>query len=162
MRREGELPRTFDPAGANRKAIIVGAMQRNDCDVAVIGAGPFGLAAAAHLKSANIETRVFGEPMSFWRHNMPQGMRLRSPWIASHIAHPENEHSLDAYAAVRGFAPHEQMLVDDFISYGCWFQQKVVPDVDTRKVRSVEQTHQTAPTVAVANHKGHSSPPASG
>ena len=37
------------------------------CDVAIIGAGPYGLSAAAHLKAADgLDVRVFGEPMSFW------------------------------------------------------------------------------------------------
>jgi FAD-dependent urate hydroxylase len=115
---------------------------RNDCDVAVIGAGPYGLATAAHLRSAKIATRVFGEPMSFWQHNMPEGMRLRSPWVASHIAHPGNENSLDAYAAMRGFAPVEQMPVNEFIRYGCWFQDQTVPDCDRRHVASVERAPQ--------------------
>lgn len=114
------------------------SIRRSDCEVAVIGAGPFGLAAAAHLKSAGIETQVFGEPMSFWRQSMPEGMKLRSPWIASHIAHPEDGYSLDAYAAMRGFEPLEQMPVNEFIRYGCWFQTQVVPDLDTRKVVSVQ------------------------
>jgi cation diffusion facilitator CzcD-associated flavoprotein CzcO len=118
----------------------VTATTGNDCEVAVIGAGPYGLAAAAHLKSAKIATRVFGEPMSFWRRHMPEGMRLRSPWIASHIAHPEQACSLDAYAATRGFAPLEQMPIDEFIRYGCWFQEQAAPDLDTRKVESVERT----------------------
>ncbi|MPZ56428.1 MAG: SidA/IucD/PvdA family monooxygenase [Rhizobiales bacterium] len=104
----------------------------------MIGAGPFGLAAAAHLTSANIATRVFGEPMSFWRNNMPEGMKLRSPWVASHIAHPNEEHALDAYAAMRDFAPMEQMPINEFIRYGCWFQAQAVPDLDTRKVALVE------------------------
>ena len=55
----------------------------DDCEVAVIGAGPYGLAVAAHLRSAAIGTRVFGRPMSFWREHMPKGMRLRSPWVAT-------------------------------------------------------------------------------
>ena len=55
------------------------ALFRDDCEVAVIGAGPYGLAVAAHLKAAAIATRVFGQPMSFWRDNMPRGMRLQSP-----------------------------------------------------------------------------------
>jgi cation diffusion facilitator CzcD-associated flavoprotein CzcO len=51
-----------------------------DCDVAIIGAGPYGLAAAAHLNAANgIDIRVLGRPMSFWDEQMPRGMRLRSP-----------------------------------------------------------------------------------
>jgi len=38
----------------------------SDCDVAVIGAGPYGLSAAAHLIAADgVHVRVFGRPMSF-------------------------------------------------------------------------------------------------
>ena len=70
---------------------------RNTCDVAIVGAGPYGLAAAAHLRAAGVETRIFGEPMSFWRSNMPHGMKLRSPWVATHFAHPHGGLSLDDY-----------------------------------------------------------------
>lgn len=114
-------------------------MNRNDCDVAVIGAGPYGLAAAAHLKAARIDARVFGQPMSFWKNNMPGGMWLRSPWIASHIAEPDGRYSLDDYAALRGFSPQEQLPIGDFIGYGEWFQQQAAPDLDTRKVTRVHR-----------------------
>jgi cation diffusion facilitator CzcD-associated flavoprotein CzcO len=117
-------------------------MHRNDCDVAVIGAGPYGLAAAAHLRAARIDTRVFGEAMGFWKNNMPKGMWLRSPWIASHIADPKGKHSLDHYASLRGFAPQEQLPIDDFVGYGEWFQQQIAPDLDTRKVVGVERMPQ--------------------
>ena len=39
----------------------------DETDIAIIGAGPHGLAAAAHLRRAGVECRVLGEPMSFWR-----------------------------------------------------------------------------------------------
>jgi cation diffusion facilitator CzcD-associated flavoprotein CzcO len=115
-------------------------MSRPDVEVAVIGAGPYGLASAAHLKSAQVATKVFGDPMSFWRQNMPDGMKLRSPWVASHIAHPNGDCSLEAYAQTRGFSPHEQMPVGEFIRYGLWFQENAVPDVDRRKVARVERS----------------------
>jgi len=35
-------------------------------EVAILGAGPYGLATAAHLRAVKIETCVFGEPMEFW------------------------------------------------------------------------------------------------
>ena len=118
---------------------MVKIMSRPDVEVAVIGAGPYGLATAAHLKSAQVATKVFGDPMSFWQQNMPEGMKLRSPWVASHIAHPNDEYSLEAYALTRGFARHEQMPVGEFIRYGRWFQENAVPDVDRRKVARVER-----------------------
>lgn len=50
------------------------------CDVAVVGAGPYGLSAAAHLvKVQGLEVKLFGEPMSFWERHMPDRMLLRSP-----------------------------------------------------------------------------------
>src|SRR5438094_7375253 len=58
-------------------------------DAIVIGAGPYGLAAAAALRSAGVDPHVFGEPMSFWMEHMPKGMLLRSPWGASHIRSEE-------------------------------------------------------------------------
>jgi hypothetical protein len=35
-----------------------------------------------------VPIRIFGEAMSFWRANMPSGMKLRSPWVGTHIADP--------------------------------------------------------------------------
>src|SRR5215472_17796598 len=80
------------------KQNVMRANLDDDCEVAVIGAGPYGLAVAAHLRAADISTRVFGRALSFWRENMPKGMRLRSPWIATQIADPDRRFSLDAFA----------------------------------------------------------------
>ena len=44
---------------------------RTDCEVAVIGAGPFGLAVASALKGAGVDTLTLGGAMSFWRDHMP-------------------------------------------------------------------------------------------
>ena len=44
-------------------------------DVAVIGAGPYGLSLAAQLAAAGMDFRVFGVPMQTWRQSMPAGMR---------------------------------------------------------------------------------------
>jgi cation diffusion facilitator CzcD-associated flavoprotein CzcO len=110
-----------------------------DCEVAVIGAGPYGLAIAAHLKAANIAIHVFGDPLSFWRDHMPKGMKLRSPWIASHISHPHGKFTLDEFAYHHGIEPVEDQLSrEQFISYGEWFRHQDVPAVDTRMVMRIE------------------------
>lgn len=46
-------------------------------DVFVIGAGPYGLTAAARFRAAGLNVRIFGGVMSF-RRAMPDGMLLRS------------------------------------------------------------------------------------
>jgi hypothetical protein len=50
------------------------SLSGTDCDVAIVGAGPYGL-------------------------QMSQGMLLRSPYIASNIADPERTLTLDGYRA---------------------------------------------------------------
>ena len=114
--------------------IAFNPVRSHDCDVAIIGAGPYGLAVAAHLRAAKIPIRVFGEALSFWRQNMPAGMKLRSPWIATHIADPAGRHQLDDYYREAGMEIPKLLPVESFTYYGRWFQQRVVPDLDSRAV----------------------------
>jgi cation diffusion facilitator CzcD-associated flavoprotein CzcO len=111
---------------------------RDDCEVAVVGAGPYGLSLGAHLNSVGIDTRVLGRPMSFWRENMPKGMKLRSPWAATHIVDPDNLLTLDAFAAVTSLGRPDPLPLEDFVRYGDWFQKTALPDLDTRGVAKVE------------------------
>ena len=52
-------------------------------DVAIVGAGPYGLSLAAHLTHLGPGLRVFGRPMDSWRRHMPKGMLLKSDGFAS-------------------------------------------------------------------------------
>src|SRR5204863_7106132 len=47
-------------------------------EVVIVGAGPYGLAVAAHLRAAGVAPRVFGETMGYWREHMPRDMARRS------------------------------------------------------------------------------------
>src|SRR5436305_15172924 len=105
--------------------------------VAIIGSGPYGLAAAAHLRAAGVESRVFGEPMGFWQ-QMPVGMWLRSAWDASHIGSPGGSLSLDEYQSAARVRLRMPLPLDDFVRYGLWFQDRVAPEVDRRKVVSID------------------------
>jgi cation diffusion facilitator CzcD-associated flavoprotein CzcO len=109
------------------------------CDVAILGAGPYGLSAAAHLNTVKgLEVRVFGEPMSFWDRNMPVGMFLRSNWSASQIADPNRSLTLENYQAATGSHVSTPVPLEEFVQYGRWYQRQAVPNLDQRKVQRVE------------------------
>lgn len=105
--------------------------------VVVIGAGPYGLSASAHLRARGVQAQTFGRPLSFWKERMPIGMRLRSSWGASSIGHPHGRFQLDEFQATLGRAIERPIPLDDFIAYGTWFQQQAVPEVDERAVTRV-------------------------
>ncbi|MDB6173578.1 MAG: hypothetical protein JWL59_2889 [Chthoniobacteraceae bacterium] len=107
--------------------------------VAVIGAGPYGLAVAAHLRAKGIETRVFGDSMGFWATQMPEGMLVRSIWEACHIADPDRSLTLDAYMESEGIELKEPLRLKEFIDYGQWFQKRTAPDLDRRRIVRIEQ-----------------------
>lgn len=107
--------------------------------VVIVGAGPYGLAAAAHLRAAGLDIRIFGEPMGFWHHHMPRGMLLRSPWAGSHIADPDRQLTLDHYLAAQRLDRPALLPLTQFVAYGQWFQREAVPDLDPRRVQLIER-----------------------
>jgi hypothetical protein len=107
-------------------------------DVAVLGAGPYGLAAAGALREAGVAFLALGRPMSFWE-GMPQGMLLRSPYVASSIGSPTGPRSLDAFAADTGTAVRTPVPLEQFVEYGHWVHKRVAPHLDTRAVSHVER-----------------------
>jgi len=109
------------------------------CDVAVIGAGPYGLSVTAHLRAHGVETAVFGEPMSFWSRQMPRGMFLRSPWPASSLSDPDGKFTLDAYREQGKKSFSAPVPLEHFVDYGRWFQCKAAADVEGRKVTGIEK-----------------------
>jgi FAD-dependent urate hydroxylase len=109
--------------------------------VAIIGAGPYGLSMAGHLRDIpNLDVRVFGRPMSFWQEQMPKGMLLRSGWRASYIADPKHSLTLEAYQSATGDRVTAPVPLDRFVAYGNWFQRQAAPELDNRLVAKVSST----------------------
>ena len=115
------------------------ALAHKQVEVAIIGAGPYGLSAGAHLKARGFEVRVFGEPMEFWANKMPEGMLLRSPRVASNISDPERVFTLEAYEAAAKIAPSAPLPLATFVEYGRWFRHHLGSCLDPRTVARVDQ-----------------------
>src|SRR5271156_1560963 len=110
-----------------------------DCDVAIIGAGPYGLSAGVHLKARGMAVRVFGEPMEFWAHKMPEGMLLRSPRVASNLSDPNRAFTLEAYEAASKREPRAPLPLDTFVDYGRWFRLQLGSDLEQSTVLRVDR-----------------------
>lgn len=106
-------------------------------DVVIIGAGPYGLAGAAHLRARRVETRVFGEPMSFWERHMPRGMFLRSAPSASSLGDPSGRLGLGQFRSASGLPAAKPVPIEHFVRYGHWFQEQAVPHVERRTITRV-------------------------
>jgi FAD-dependent urate hydroxylase len=115
------------------------ANQSTDVDVAIIGAGPYGLSAGNHLKSSGFSVRVFGEPMDFWASKMPAGMLLRSPREASNLSDLKSVLSLEDYERASGLPATAPVSLEKFVNYGKWFRESLGEDVDRRPVERLDR-----------------------
>ena len=126
-------------AGARREAVPHGAVA---AEIAIVGAGPYGLSLAAHLAAAGTPFRIFGRPMAVWRDNMPKGMSLKSEPFATNLYDPHAVRTLQRYCAERGL-PYadvgEPVPLALFCEYGLDFQRKCVPALDERLVVGVRR-----------------------
>jgi thioredoxin reductase len=110
-------------------------------DVAIIGAGPYGLSLAAHLSKRKLSYRIFGTPMSSWRNHMPAGTSLKSDGFASSLYDPDSSFTLAHYCQEQSLAYADVGLpvpIETFIAYGLEFQKRFVPLLEETEVTSVE------------------------
>ncbi|MER7842053.1 FAD-dependent oxidoreductase [Streptomyces sp. NPDC096040] len=110
--------------------------------VVVIGAGPYGLSVAAHLRAAGAPVRVFGDVMGSWRHAMATGMFLKSTPAATDLSAPEPGGRLADFRREHGEPELTELTpipCDVFVRYGQWFQKRYVGEVEPARVTAVER-----------------------
>jgi FAD-dependent urate hydroxylase len=109
-------------------------------DVTIVGAGPYGLSLAAHLREQGVPFRHFGFPMHQWETAMPNGMFLKSEGFASNLSDPNGVDTLRAFCQSTG-RPYEDSGVpvplETFTAYGRWFQRHRAPELEEALVTEV-------------------------
>ena len=108
--------------------------------IVIIGAGPYGLSLAAHLRGRGIPFRIFGRAMDFWLTQMPAGMMLKSDGFASNLYDPEGRCTLERFCADRSI-PYADLGIavslDTFTDYGLAFAQAYAPELEAKMIVSL-------------------------
>jgi hypothetical protein len=111
-------------------------------DVAIVGAGPYGLSVAAHLGARGVDYRIIGRPMRSWLAEMPRGMLLKSEGFASSLYDPQAEFPLRQYCAERHIGYGDlgvPVPLEVFSAYGLAFQRRYVPKVEARMLAALRR-----------------------
>ena len=110
--------------------------------VAIVGAGPYGLSIAAHLRHAGIPYRMFGQVMHTWARCMPEGMVLRSEPFACSLWDPGRRYTFPRFCAAHGIDYQPIGLPptrERFLEYAAWFQRHAVGEVGSEMVRMLRR-----------------------
>jgi len=113
-----------------------------DSDTAIVGAGPYGLSIAAHLRAAKRSFQLIGTPMESWRTFMPEGMVLKSEPFASNLWDPGRRYTLRRYFGEKGLsyqAVGKPLSLALFLQYAEWFRRQATPESHDAKVVHVER-----------------------
>jgi hypothetical protein len=112
-------------------------------DIAVVGAGPYGISHGLTLKSLGGKFVVFGQPMDTWMNHMPNGMHLKSEGFSSNIFEPAGN-TLESFCRDRQL-PYKRegfpIPLDTFRKYGMEGHARLGTHADTRYVTDISKSN---------------------
>lgn len=129
---------------------------RNPVPVVIVGAGPYGLSLAAHLRAKGVPFRIFGQPMHMWSMQMPPGLRLKSNGSGLNLPTGGAPYTLAQFCQETG-RPYDETLIpvtaEDFIAYAREFTRRFVPTLETEEVSAIKASDKLfRVTTAIGEH----------
>jgi lysine/ornithine N-monooxygenase len=115
-------------------------MRSTALDLAIIGAGPYGLSLAAHLCVGKLSYRIFGTRMSSWRNHMLTRTWLTSDGFASSLYDPDSAFTFAHYCQEQSLPYADVGLpvpIETFVAYGLEFQKRFVAQLEETEVTGV-------------------------
>ena len=113
-----------------------------DQETTIVGAGPYGLSIAAHLRASVLPFELLGTAFESWRSFMPGGMLLKSERFASNLWDPRRRYTLQRYCEARRL-PYQPvgspLSLQQFLEYGEWFRQQTAVEPRDVKVRGLRR-----------------------
>jgi len=111
-------------------------------DVAIIGAGPYGLSIAAHLRAAGADYCIFGRPMQTWQTQILRDSHLKSDGFATNLYEPTRQFTLKHFCESHNLPYGDTVLPvprGTFATYALAFQERFVPDLIQQDVVSLQR-----------------------
>ena len=109
-----------------------------DLETTIVGAGPYGLSIAAHLRAAKLPFQLFGSPLESWRRYMPVGMILKSERFASNLWDPDRRFTFKRFCSHKDLpyrSVGEPLSLMAFLEYAEWFRENAT--AESRDVRII-------------------------
>jgi FAD-dependent urate hydroxylase len=107
-------------------------------DVIIIGSGPFGISLGAHAVANNLQYKLFGYPMDFWKNQMPQDMFIRTPHEFVSFSDPKDELTIQHYSEETSIELVTPLPRPIFVDYANWFAKKAGIEFTTQLITKVE------------------------
>lgn len=146
---DGKINRDFISSPVSAGSRSAGTTKRRartiatTTEIAIVGAGPYGLSIAAYLRALGREFRIIGRPMETWLTQMPKGMSLESEGFASNLYDPDDQYTLERYCAEQGIRYAHLGLpvtLETFCAYGLDFQKRCASSLEHKMLAKLERS----------------------
>ncbi|MGO4547927.1 NAD(P)-binding domain-containing protein [Paenibacillus sp. 2TAB23] len=110
-------------------------------DLVIVGAGPYGISLAAHAAACGLSYVLLGDPMKFWKAQMPQNMFIRTNPRYISLSDPEDRYTIERYSSESGTPLASPFPRPAFVDYAFWFAEHTSVSFTTELVASLDHAN---------------------